>query len=127
MESSASGEVIHFPTKRKAAYRNPIFRVADLPANAVSIRHVAIPPRCGLATSDPVEPRKAQFPELAQSPELALVMAMFAALPAKARKQVSRQLSLLAWRNGGSGVEAPNAAYDLVFRMNAILDREKGR
>mgnify|MGYP001558566946 CR=1 FL=1 len=119
--------ILKFPTARKAPYRNPIVRVADLPANAVSIRHVATPPRCGLAAPEPVEPRKAQFPELAQSPELALIMAMFAALPAKARRQVSRQLSLLAWRNGGSGVEAPNAAYDLVFRMNAILDREKGR
>lgn len=120
MARSSSAEVLLFPTNRKRAYRNPPIPWAKLPENVVALRRT-------VPAGDRVQPRKAEFPELAQSPELALVMAMFAALPAKARKQVGRELSLLAWRNGGSGVEAPNAAYDLVVRMNALLDKERGR
>lgn len=69
-------------------------------------------------------PRKAPvFPELVQSPALALTMAVFAALSKAQRKRVGRELMNLSWHNGGSGVGAPNEAYELVSRMNAALDR----
>lgn len=123
MENSTSGEVVRFPTKRKAAYRSSPVRIADYPENVVSLG----PRRAERQESWRAQPDSGQLPELAKSPELALIMAMFAALPAKDRKRVSRELLAMAWRNKGSVEPAPYLAYDLVFRMNAILDRERGR
>lgn len=123
MSSSTSGEVIRFPTKRKAAYRSSPVRIADYPENVVSL---------GIRRAERQESWRAQpdnrhLPELAQSPELALIIAMYAAIPAKTRKRATRELLSLAWRNGGSGVAAPSAAYALVNRLNLILDKERGR
>ena len=123
MANSTSGEVVRFPTKRKARYRSSPVRIADYPENVVSLGIR----RAELQNRRRVKPDGGDFPGLAQSPQLALIIAMYAALPAKTRRRATRELLSLASRNGGSGGAAPSAAYELVNTLNAVLDREKGR
>lgn len=67
------------------------------------------------------EQQRPAFPELAQSPELALIMGIYGILSPKKRKQLTASIMALAWRNGGSGLAAPNAAYDLLNRLEAAM------
>ena len=113
---AASNEVLRFPTARRAAYRNPVVQIADLPANAVALRSRHAP------TPYTEEPEVSRGP--LKTPELALMISLFHALATGSKGEkllfnnAARKVATM--RAADMSDPALNGACDLLDNIRAM-------
>lgn len=123
-----SANTLPFPgvANRKKAFERYLPADAPLPPNVVRFPWREAQARLNEQIIEAgrikaAETAAAAFPELYKSPELALIIAIYTALPKKRRVLVTRSIRGLAQDKFKFGSEAPNVALDLLDRINAAL------
>lgn len=111
---ASANRVLRFPTTRKAAFRQPVARLDQLPENVVTIRsrrHVT----------------EVEAPTIAanKTPELALIMAALSAL-ALGNKEHRRLFMQVGWqlaamRRGDPSDPALNSACDILDGIRGMV------